>query len=40
MFTRLALGQRDILLNVAILVGLGTVMFGIGLWFFKRQLDI
>lgn len=39
-FTRLALGQGDILLNVAILLGLGAVMFGIGLWFFNRQLDI
>jgi ABC-2 type transport system permease protein len=39
-FTHLALGQGDILLNVAILVGLGAVMFGIGLWFFNRQLDV
>ena len=39
-FTRLALGQGNILLNVAILLGLGAVMFGIGLWFFSRQLDI
>ncbi|MBN1428753.1 MAG: ABC transporter permease [Anaerolineae bacterium] len=39
-FTRLAVGRGDILLNVAILIGLGAVMFGIGLWFFDRQLDI
>lgn len=39
-FTRLAIGQGDILLNVAILIGLGAVFFGIGLWFFNRQLDI
>jgi ABC-2 type transport system permease protein len=39
-FTRLAQGQGDIQLNAAILVGLGAVMFGIGLWLFNRQLDI
>lgn len=39
-FLSLAIGQGSILLNVALLLLLGAVMFGIGWWAFNRQLDI
>jgi len=39
-FLSLAIGEGSILLNVALLLGLGAVMFGIGWWAFNRQLDI
>jgi ABC-2 type transport system permease protein len=39
-FTKLSIGQGDILPNVAILLGLGTVMFSIGLWLFNRRMDV
>src|SRR5690606_8697464 len=39
-FLTLAVGQTGILLNVALLLLLGAVMFIIGWWAFNRQLDI
>jgi ABC-2 type transport system permease protein len=39
-FTTLAEGNADIWLNVALLAGLGVVMFAIGLWGFNRQQDV
>ena len=38
-FGKLASGESDILLNLAILVVQGTVMFLLGLWLFNRRFD-
>lgn len=39
-FTKLALDQGDISLNLLVLFGQGIVMFAIGLWLFNRQQDV
>ncbi len=39
-FTRLSQGNNDILLNVGVLLGIGAVLFGIGLFIFNRRLEV
>ena len=39
-FTKLASGQPDIALNLLVLVAQGLVLFLVGMWLFKRRLDL
>lgn len=39
-FQKLANGSTEIGLNLAVLFGLGVVLFGIGFWLFNRRLDV
>lgn len=38
--TQLAQGQAKIGLNLLVLLGLGTLLFGVGSWLFKRRLEL
>ncbi len=39
-YRHLAAGQTDIWLNLAVLTAQGALFFGLGLWFFKRRVDL
>jgi len=39
-FTKLASGQTDIALNLLVLAAQGLILYFVGMWLFKRRLDL